>query len=166
VDEKNPGENNKVRKMEDVELVLRYFALRYEGHERIKRGFKDFLTSSLNTFNGYSEKQINDRSQEFVSYMEFILDVMGPMAFSKWRGQPGELTRMSSFNAAVYDAVVVGLASVVPVSKLDRAALKPKLDNLRNALFPNHDFFEAVSGSVNDANKVAKRIQLVVEYLR
>jgi hypothetical protein len=152
--------------MEDVELVLRYFALKYEGHERIKRGFKDFLTSSLNTFNGYSEKQIADRSEEFVSYMEFILDVMGPMAFSKWRGQTGQLTRMSSFNAAVYDAVVVGLSSVVPVKKLDKVALRPKLENLRDTLFPNADFFDAVSGSVNDANKVAKRIQLVVEYLK
>jgi uncharacterized protein with ParB-like and HNH nuclease domain len=51
VDESNPDESTKVKKMEDVELVLRFFALRYEGPIKIKKGFKEFLTASLNEFN-------------------------------------------------------------------------------------------------------------------
>jgi len=167
VDENNPEGNTKVKKMEDVELVLRFFALRFEGHEKIKKGFKEFLTASLTEFNKLDQSEIKLRTEQFDRYMSFLLDVMGPQAFAKWRWESGGFKKMSNFNAAVFDAIAVGLASTVPVDELEgrRDVLKKALESARDNLFKQPRFFESVSGSVNDAGKVSTRISMFSEYL-
>lgn len=167
VDDRSPDESTKVKKMEDVELVLRFFALRYEGHESIRKGFKEFLTVSQYGFNSLSSEDILDRARQFEAYMQFIFDVMGPQAFSKWRNDSGSMKKMSNFNAAVYDAIAIGLASSVPVSELlaRKERLVQKLGDARFAVFSTPKFFEAVSGSVNDAGKVGTRISMFADYL-
>uniref|UniRef100_UPI003F4940F4 DUF262 domain-containing protein n=1 Tax=Cupriavidus taiwanensis TaxID=164546 RepID=UPI003F4940F4 len=167
VDEKSPDESTKVKKMEDVELVLRFFALRYEGHEKIKKGFKEFLTVSQNELNKLDDAEIESRARHFEGYMEFLLEVMGPQAFSKWRNDSGTMKKMSNFNAAVYDAVAIGLASTVPLAELQarKVELANKLNEARSILFSQPLFFDAISGSVNDSAKVSKRISMFAEYL-
>lgn len=167
VDEATPDENSKVKKMEDAELVLRFFALRYIGHEKIKKGFKDFLTSSLGEFNLLPPYERSRRSDEFAQYMAFILKAMGSQAFSKWRPEGSGFKRMSAFNAAVFDALSIGLATTYPAVSLGLEAnrITEKLHGFREAMFTNSDFFESISGSVNDIGKVATRIRLVREYL-
>lgn len=168
VDENNPEENTKVRKMEDVELALRFFALRYEGVEKIKKGFKDFLTTSLFEFNKLDSATIERRSEEFKGYMSFILMALGPQAFSKWRTDGDGVKKMSNFNAAVFDAVAVGLAQVYSITELmtegDRVAAK--LQEYQKSLFSKQVFFEAVSGSVNDSGKVTTRIKEFSEFIK
>ncbi|MCY7552888.1 hypothetical protein MH145_20430, partial [Bacillus safensis] len=36
--------NKKVQKMEDIELVLRFFALQNNSYKKLKKGFKHFLS--------------------------------------------------------------------------------------------------------------------------
>nr|WP_314621572.1 DUF262 domain-containing protein [uncultured Noviherbaspirillum sp.] len=165
VDERNPEENTKVKKMEDVELVLRFFSLRYEGHDKIKKGFKEFLTTSLNEFNKLDPQEIVRRGEEFKEYMTFLLDIVGAQAFSKWRQDGNSIKKMSNFNAAVFDAIAVGLAKSAHIKELNTAVLKRKLSEFRTVLFSNQDFFESISGSVNDAGKVATRIDLFSKYI-
>lgn len=168
VDDANPDENTKVRKMEDAELVLRFFALKYRGHEKIGRGFKEFLTKSLTEFNTLPPAEIERRAVEFNTYMTFILEAMGSQAFAKWRIEGGNAAKkMSSFNAAVYDALSIGLANLYPISRLEaaKAHMGEKLANFKETMFKNVEFFDSLSGSVNDVGKVSTRIRLVREYL-
>lgn len=168
VDESNPDDNTKVRKMEDAELVLRFFALKYRGHEKIGRGFKEFLTKSLTEFNLLPPEEIERRAKEFSAYMNFILANMGPQAFAKWRVENDAPTKkMSNFNAAVFDALSIGLATVYPVRKLaaSQQAIAEKLATFKETMFRDTEFFDALSGSVNDVGKVSTRIRLVREYL-
>ena len=168
VDDSNPDENTKVKKMEDAELVLRFFALKYRGYEKIGRGFKDFLTKSLTDFNELPPVEINRRGIEFEKYMAFILKNMGPQAFAKWRFEDGfPPKKMSSFNAAVYDAVSIGLALVYTVNELLDVTedISKKLKGFKETMFKNDEFFDAISGSVNDIGKVSTRIRIVKEYL-
>lgn len=166
VDEQNPSENAKVKKMEDAELVLRFFALRYEGYEKIKKGFKEFLTRSLEEFNTLDPLEIQRRATEFEEYISFIRSVLGNQAFAKLRvEQNGEIKRMSAFNAAVYDAFAIGLAKTYEVDDLDRLFVAERLSQIKE-VFNNPDFFDAISGSVNDGAKVATRIRIVQEFLK
>lgn len=165
VDSKNPEANAKVKKMEDVELVLRFFSLRYEGAEKIKKGFKEFLTSSLNEFNKLDAAEIKQKKQEFEAYTTFILDTLGSKAFSKWRMENGALKKVSNFNAAVFDAVMVGLALTTPSDDLNNQIIKDKLHNFQEQLFGSEVFFDAVTGSVNDVKKVTTRIHFFVSHL-
>ena len=167
VDLKDPFSSPKVQKMEDVELVLRFFALKDARYQTLKKGFRDFITSSLLDFNEYTDQEITECGSEFEGYMTFLHKHAGTTPFAKWRiGGPAE-KRMSTFNAAVYDAVAVGLAEVFSPSDLqhDPSRVAAALNGYKS-LFADPEFFSAVSGSVNDAAKVTARINAMVAYLR
>lgn len=165
ISESNPGDSTKVKKMEDVELVLRFFALTNKRYLNLKKGFKDFLTQSLNEFNRLSDEEINEASNKFLSTIKFIHDTAGPMPFAKYRFEKGEYKKMSSFNAAVYDAVMVGASEVLNPKDMGLPWNSAKLGNYVE-LFSNNDFFTAVSGSVNDAAKVTTRINAMIEFIK
>lgn len=167
VDLKEPLLSPKVQKMEDVELVLRFFALKDGRYKRLRKGFREFITSSLVEFNGMDANEIEQRVYSFTTYMTFLLEHAGSFAFAKWRFDGPSKKRMSTFNAAVYDAVAVGLSEVFTVEDLaknpaDAAAALKGYDTL----FTDKDFFNAVSGSVNDAAKVQLRIDAMIKFLR
>jgi hypothetical protein len=166
VESENPQFSPKIQKMEDVELVLRFFALKNSRYKNLRKGFREFITNSLVEFNGLSDEEINFNENEFKTYMTFLYKNAGQFAFAKWRISGGQEKRMSTFNAAVYDAVAVGLSEVFSLPELRKkpnsaaSALKGY-----KALFEDPDFFSSVSGSVNDAAKVEHRIDAMIAYL-
>ena len=166
VDPKNAGDSRKVQKMEDVELVLRFFALRNGRYQTLRKGFRDFLTEALTEFNNLPKAKIAIKERIFCDYMSFIEENIGQFAFAKWRIESGREKRMSTFNAAVYDAVAIGLADSFPISQVrdNEAAVIAALDGYKT-LFEDEAFFAAVSGSVNDAGKVSYRIDAMKSYL-
>lgn len=168
VDSKNPDSSPKVQKMEDVELVLRFFALKDRGYRNLKKGFKEFLTTSLSELNHLPPAELSRHASDFDTYMAFIREWVGTDAFSKWRYDTNPPKRMSSFNAAVYDAVAVGIAECFSAAEIRRAPAEVAglIGGYRDALFPDPEFFGAVTGSVNDAAKVTKRIEDMIAYIR
>ena len=72
---------------------------------------------------------------------------------------------MSSFNAAVYDAVMVGTAETLSQEAMGNPSNISKIKNYTE-LFKDNDFFTAVSGSVNDAAKVATRINAMIGFIK
>jgi len=161
-----PEDSNKVKKMEDVELVLRYFALRGGRYRNLRKGFKDFLTNSQMEFNRLGNDTLAEWRAEFETLIHFFASQANKAPFAKWRAEGGHQKRMSSFNAAVYDAIAVGVAEVFPIDKIRQEPdeVAGKLAGYE-ALFADKDFFASVSGSVNDAAKVSHRIGAMVAYL-
>jgi hypothetical protein len=167
VDERDPESSIKVQRMEDAELVLRFFALKDGRYKTLKKGFKDFLTASQLEFNGRDEQFIRSAKNEFRVYMKFLHDHAGPQAFSKWRIDANSRRKMSSFNAAVFDAVAVGLAEVFSAVEVrQNPGRVSEAINGYEELFRNDDFFLAISGSVNDTAKVTTRIDAMIDFLR
>lgn len=166
VDNKDPSTSVKIQKMEDVELVLRFFALKDGRYKRLRKGFREFITSSLIEFNRLPANQIAQRKDDFETYMNFLQSQAGSMAFAKWRISGGQEKRMSTFNAAVFDAVAVGLSEVFTADQLrSNPAYAASALTGYKTLFTDDKFFGAVSGSVNDAAKVTARIDAMVAYL-
>lgn len=167
VDVSKPLASPKVQKMEDVELVLRFFALRQGRYKDLRKGFREFLTSSLAEFNKLPASAIAGKAQIFKDYMSFICENIGTYAFSKWRIEGGSHKKMSSFNAAVFDAVAVGLSETYKPAILANNPEKviAALTGYRE-LFKSDKFFDSVNGSVNDAAKVVYRIEAMKSYLR
>lgn len=152
-----PEGSKKVQKMEDVELVLRFFALSDDNYKTLKKGFKTFLTDEMNRFNLASQETLTQMKNRFEKLMKVILTNFGNEAFAKFKYEDGEFKRMSRFNAAVYDALTISLASKID---LDNPTLKATAIGDFQSLFRNPDFFESVSGSVNDKEKVVLRIEM------
>ena len=174
ISEKEPESNPKVRKMEDVELVLRYFALRNSSYEEPRKvGFKDFLTQKMVEFNKLPDSTLQNMAQDFRFCMSAIRSILGDFAFSKHSVKNGvSIKRMSSFNAAVFDAIAVGFSEVNTLpSNSDAVEHQGEFlfDNVRFitedqriSLFEDPDFFESVSGSVNDSGKIRTRVSRVI----
>lgn len=166
VSDSKPEANVKVQKMEDVELVLRFFALRGKRYRSLRKGFKEFLTASQTEFNLLPPDTLALWSQEFEVLMTFIFERGNPSPFAKWRIEDTNRKRMSNFNAAVYDAVAVAIDEVFTSAELlaNPQAIAAKLAGYED-LFSNSAFFNSVSGSVNDAAKVTHRINAMVQHL-
>lgn len=166
VDEKNLDTSPKVQKMEDVELVLRFFALKDGRYKALRKGFREFITASLVEFNDLDKNAIDECAVEFHTYVYFLFSHAGKFAFSKWRYDVTPPKRMSTFNAAVFDALAVGLSEVFTVADIaiNSEYVVKKVEGYQS-LFIDPVFFAAVSGSVNDAAKVKARIDLMIAYL-
>lgn len=148
----------KVKKMEDEELVLRYFALSANnGYIEYKKNFKDFLTEKMSFFNNCSEKQISYMKSNFINTMNRINTSFGdsPFAKLKYNEKKSSFDTISSFNAAVFDAVAIPLSTLSMDQSINHDRFKE--------LFKNELFIESISGSVNDASKLLRRINFVKE---
>lgn len=167
VDVDDPRDSPKVQKMEDVELVLRFFALRNGRYKTLRKGFKDFLTAAQKEFNELPAEKLKEFSDEFDSYVTFFANYGSPKPFAKWRMTENTSRLMSSFNSAVYDAVAVGFAEVFSATDIaaDPEAAAHELKGYET-LFKGDEFFDAVSGSVNDGAKIARRIEAVRDYVK
>jgi hypothetical protein len=152
-------DSDKVKKMEDEELVLRFFALTFNnGYKQYKGQLKKFLTSKMEEFNNLDETILNDMEKSFLQVFEKIRKNFGSNPFQKFRSVEGRLKSMSKFNAAVYDSLIVAVY-------LNLNSKKGTLKDFQK-LFHNDKYFSSVEGSVNDAKKITTRINLVSEILK
>ncbi len=147
----NP-DSARVKKMEDEELVLRFFSMTYkQGYRSYKGKFKQFLTNKMDYFNSLDSETLLLMKESFIETMKKIHTCYGDTPFSKYKFKDDELSVMSSFNVAVFDSIVY------PFSILD-SNREPKYENFKD-LFKDPEFFTLVEGSVNDVAKVTKRIE-------
>lgn len=159
--------NSKVKKMEDVELVLRFFALiedNYKTYKKTKeKQFKDFLSDSLEQKNKLEKDAIEKYALIFKKTMKVIYENFGELAFAKYKYSEGSLEKQSNFNAAVYDALAVAVASEI---NLDSPNITPEKVAEFKELFKNPTFFEYVNGSILDSTKLIYRIDLARETIK
>jgi len=142
----------RVNKMEDEELILRFFALAYDdGWKYYKSGFKSFLTKKMEEFNGFDQQKIDEMEKMFNKTFSIISDSFGETPFAKYRSEENSLTRMSKFNAAVYDSIVVPIAEKLNHHNINADSFKE--------LFHDEEYFSSVEGSVNDVSKLHVRIE-------
>ena len=85
VDLDAPEQNIKVKKMEDVELVLRFFALNNDNYYNLKKGFRQFLTDEMNKFNKLNAIELEQMEKMFLVTMSAIRTHFGDEAFAKYR---------------------------------------------------------------------------------
>jgi len=153
-----PDSNIRVRKMEDVELVLRFFSLIDENYQNYKKtkdkGFIDFLSENMEIGNNFTDEQLSKFKDEFETTMKTILRDFGPTAFAKYKYDDGEYKLQSKFNVAVFDALATSCHDLIFRDKIIQFK-----DKDFKSLFSESEFYEAISGSYLDANKLKFRIE-------
>jgi hypothetical protein len=162
VDPNEPADSKKVQKMEDVELVLRFFCLIDDNYKNFKGGFRQFLSTEMDKRNKLDSKTLEQMGVTFQKVMKVIREKFGDMAFAKYRVVDGQYRLMSKFNAAVYDALSVGVNSCVD---LDKPSITKAKIKKYESLFADPEFFESIEGSVNDRAKIVTRIDAVKDVL-
>ncbi|POA49379.1 hypothetical protein C1893_07085 [Pseudomonas sp. MPR-ANC1] len=153
-------ESTRIKKMEDEELVLRFFAISHnDGYLEYKGQFKKFLTRKMEEFNKLDALVLKEMNENFITTMGLVKHHFGSKPFAKYKKAEGAgFTLMSSFNAAVFDAIACAF-SKPNIKKI------PSYEDFIN-LFADPVFFESVEGSVNDVSKLNNRINKAREIIK
>lgn len=156
IDPRDPEASKKVQKMEDVELVLRFFSLLRGNYKSMKKGFKQFLSDEMHKFNQLPGADLKPLEDQFTNTMKTVRAVFGDKAFAKFRHENGAYALMSSFNAAVFDALSVAAGDAM--ANPNFTGFPASASETFHSLFADPVFFASIEGSVNDLNKIETRI--------
>ena len=165
-----PELSNKVKKMEDIELVLRFYVL-FENYptrfNNLKKGFGPFLSEEMDKLNekvaSMDAAELDRYKMIFINTIEYVYSEFGNIAFAKYTFEDEQFRRMSNFNASVFDALSIAVAHNRTFDKKKR---KVNLAEQFQLLFADQSFFDAVSGSVNDKDKLLTRIDAAIRVVK
>lgn len=130
-------------RMRDVELILRFFALRHASGQ-YQKPMKDFMSKYMRTHADDDGAMIAEFENEFRNTIDVVLDHLGKKPFHLYAG----------FNSSAFDAVMVAVATRSSSDTTELAARWQRLtisDDLR----------EAVTGGTTDVEQVRDRLRLV-----
>lgn len=122
------------QKMDDVEMVLRFFALRH--YDKFTRGMRGFLDLYMARARYFKDEDIEVLFNLFARTIELAREIYGARVFcpfdietSKWKDKPA---------VAFYDAVMVGLAAHLGNSSQLRER-KEEIVSATKSLFQNNE---------------------------
>jgi uncharacterized protein with ParB-like and HNH nuclease domain len=132
-------------RMKDVEMMLRFFALR-EKWTSYKKPMKDFIRDFMKDHKDIGEKEQEELISVFKSTTDFILTQIGPRSFRV----------KSGVNVALFDSLMVSL-SQIGIKKVTEATTKYQ------QLLANEVYKQAISESTTDVERVQSRIKIAIE---
>lgn len=144
-------------KMEDVEMVLRFFALRHVMDYR--HGMQGFLDLYMRKAEKFTEVDVAVLEREFVDTLELASDVFGDLLFRPF--DPDKNDWAPKAQKAYYDAVMVGMSNFLPKA----TNVKAKAAEIRAATVQMFKDNEAgtFTGRGNTKNDIQTRISLFTE---
>lgn len=152
--------NNFFRKMEDAELVLRFFALRNVEH--YTRGMQGFLDLYMARASKLRSETLHSLRNEFMKVMEAVSEIYGGIAFQpynasdqRWTGRPQK---------AFFDAVTVGLSRQVDSLELLKSRKGQVVEGTKE-LFAKHED-GTFTGRGNSKADIENRIKLFSNMLQ
>lgn len=101
-------------RMEDVELVLRFFAFR-QIEKWMNKYIKKFLSEYLIIGNNFSEETLADLKMCFNETIDIIYEVMGESAFRLWKATPNsnELKQVPKPTRVLYDPFMLAFCQYI-----------------------------------------------------
>lgn len=162
-EKENEGEkeqDNKVKKMQDVELVLRFFAMingNYSNFKKTKeKGFGDFLSDVMEKNNKLNAEELKALESKFTETMKIIRRDFGDIAFAKYKFENQKIELQSKFNFSVFDALATSCHDLIYNKGVTSFANKKQAFN---DLFKEDEFYDSNTGSYLDTLKIKYRIE-------
>lgn len=154
-------DNESYRRMDDVELVLRFFAYRQRTSFQ-KGALSSYLDRYLKQGNTFSPKTLEQLVTIFEATIELVYDVLGEQAFWLWRKRTTGWSWFSRPTTVVYDPMMYAFSGF-----LDHAeTLKAKKDEIRRSL---PDFYEknysSFEGRYTNLSNVVERNSMFINFL-
>jgi hypothetical protein len=137
------------KRMRDQELILRFFALA-KAAAPYARPMKTFLNNFMHQNKNIPPAACKDLRTMFDESVSLVLERIGPKAFKP----------VSTFNAAVFDAILIGISARLgkgPINDFGGIASAYK------EVLANSDFQQWTSRSTADDETVKKRLQMATE---
>ncbi|MCP4581672.1 MAG: DUF262 domain-containing protein [candidate division Zixibacteria bacterium] len=140
------------KRRRDQELLLRFFALHFNGDE-YKKPMKDFLNNFMAKNKAISDDDAQDFENTFNYAIDIVFNAIGSKAFRPNR----------PINAAVFDSVMIGIAIRLEhggITKIE--TVKEKYD----LLLQDIDYQKTIETATTDEEAVKKRISSAINYFK
>ena len=158
------AEHESFRRMEDVELVLRFFAYRQKSELHRGTSLSDYLDFYLREANYFSAELLAQLELTFQRTIKLADDIFGDQAFWLWRQRrkDGRWSWLERPTNVVYDSMMAVLAQHLD----DGEVLKRKASEIRDAL-PSfyQERYEAFEGRNVNPSALVLREKAFDEFL-
>jgi hypothetical protein len=152
--------NKTYSEMRDLEIALRFFALRHVEH--FQRGMKGFLDLYMLRSRSFTDQDISFLEKEFKRTIELGDSLYGPLLFHPWDVETEQWA--TSPQVAFADSVMVGLSR--NLDRQDALLLRKEwILGATKLLFHSHPA-GTFTGQKNTKNDVQTRIRLFDEMLK
>ena len=144
------------KRMYDVELVLRFFAMRHL--EEYNYGLSAFLDDTLISMNQYTSEQLSQMSELFLKSIGNATELFGDYAFKIFDGE-----NWSTPSKMIYDPMMLALSSFTIntdiIIDLDKNVEKLK------SFYEIHRQDELFDGKHQSKEDISKRLEAINEFL-
>lgn len=138
-------------KFRDVEVLLRSYALLYDG-ELYSGSMIRFLNSFSKKAQKFNEEKIEQSKKLFWDFISVCADIDKKVF----------LTQTGSFNVSLFDAVFVTISEKILADGIERAAIT---QNAFDTLRKDENFKNAITHSTSHVESVKIRLRLARKYL-
>lgn len=132
-------------RLKDEELILRFLALYFEGSE-YRKPMAEFLNGFSKRHRKADQPFLEECRRLFTRTIDVLLNSVGLRVFHLER----------ALNAAVFDSVMVGMASEI---QRERIIQPERVEAAYNALLADTDYQRAVSRATSDEGSVTLRLR-------
>ncbi|MEQ8970767.1 MAG: DUF262 domain-containing protein [Coleofasciculus sp. C1-SOL-03] len=162
IDDKEELERNSLyKKMEDVELVLRFFALRHTDkfHGKLEEFLDKYMIKSLN----FAEKDIAMLRDIFLKTIDIVYRIYGDNLFNPKPFEPRNMNFQNQAYKTYYEAVMVGFSNHLDSEDV-LIARKQKIIEATQKLF-EEDKNRLLTGKGKAKADIQKRLELFDDML-
>lgn len=139
------------KRLKDQELILRFLAF-YFGDIRYERPMSVFLNQFMALNRKLDKRPADEFTKVFSTTIAAVAQTIGPRAFRPVR----------SLNAAVFDSVMVALATRLAASPIKKPA---SLTKQYDALLSDSEYQESITRSTSNEDRVKNRMEIAKKYL-
>jgi hypothetical protein len=107
------AQNPAYKTMEDVQLVLRFFAHRQRTRLWRSGALDEYLTAYLTHANNFDDRTISDLGDLFTRTCDLVFDVLGFDAFRPYRDRKYGLVKVSRPALTVYDPMMLAFSRML-----------------------------------------------------
>ncbi len=149
------------REMGDVELVLRFFAMRFVDKFTVK--LDNFLDSYLKNANLYPDETIDKLEDLFVRNVNIAYDLFGDNAFKIYKHRYSSLNWGSVAEKYIYDPMMLALTQLQitddEILKVDKDKLKQEIQKFYSTYEDDFD------GKKQSRSDIKRRAELIYNFL-
>jgi hypothetical protein len=157
-------ENESYQRMDDVELVLRFFAHR-QRHLLWRGGtrFDSYLTEYLKAANNFSPEVLSKLEDIFSRTADLAYDVLGEQAFWLWRKRSGSYVRVERPALTAYDPIMAAFSRLLDHSDSLFSRREEILSQMKDFYEKNDAHFD---GRKTNPSDIRRRDALFYDFLK
>jgi hypothetical protein len=158
------GKKIPTHRMLDRDFVNRFLCFYLLGYENYQSDLDTYMSKAMASINNQSDEEIQEIIRDFGAAMDLSWKIFDREAFRKvYRGYG----KLPPINKALFDAIATQFALLSDGEKqqLEEAGERFK-EHLKNRLNEDADFFNSITSSTGDKNRIAKRHNIVKELIQ